>query len=163
MFLGTRIMCGLHRYNEEFFIMATEVELYKSATWRLWNSYRVSQKRPAVHWSITWKLNFNFSNSNYFLSIRSIIRWDIKVWTENLVLKICKNQPKTGYRFWKIAIIPKVTCTFLLFSSSFILFKSVGTKEITILQSYLVVLTISQRKRHYKVYKSSNMHYKLYL
>ena len=32
MSLGTRIMCGLPRYNKEFFVMATEVELYKSAS-----------------------------------------------------------------------------------------------------------------------------------
>ena len=42
-------------------------------------------------------------------------------------------------------------------------FKSVGTKGITILNSFLAVFTISQRKRHYKVCKSSNMHFKLYL
>ena len=52
---------------------------------------------------------------------------------------------------------------FLLFPSSFISLKSVGTEEITILHSFLAVLTISQRKRNYKVCKSSNMHFKLYL
>ena len=41
--------------------------------------------------------------------------------------------------------------------------KPVGTEEITMLHSFLVVLTISQRKRHYKVCKSTNMHFKLYL
>ena len=48
---------------------------------------------------------------------------------------------------------------FLLFLSSFILFESVGTKEMTVLIStFLTFLTIGQRKRHYKVCKSSIMH-----
>ena len=52
---------------------------------------------------------------------------------------------------------------FLPFPSSFISLKSVGTEEIIMLHSFLAVLTISQRKRHYKVCKSSNMHFTLYL
>ena len=31
MSLGMRIMSGLPHYNKEFFVMATEVELYESA------------------------------------------------------------------------------------------------------------------------------------
>ena len=52
---------------------------------------------------------------------------------------------------------------FLLFPSSFSSLKSVGTEKITMLNSFLAGLTISQRKRHYKVCKSSNMYCKLYL
>ena len=39
-----------------------------------------------------------------------------------------------------------------------ILFKSVGTKEMTKLHSFLALSTISQRKRHNEMCKSSNMH-----
>ena len=59
-------------------------------------------------------------------------------------------------------IIPKITFVFLLFFfSSFISFKSVGTKEMAILHCFLPFLTISQRKRHHNVCKSSNMHSEL--
>ena len=56
------------------------------------------------------------------------------------------NWPKKGG-----LILPKHTSTFLLFLSSIISLKSVGTKEIIILYNFFAVLTISQRKWHYKV------------
>ena len=72
-----------------------------------------------------------------------------------MVLKICEN----FINFDELAcILPEVTFAFLLFVSSFISFKSVGTKEITIFHSCLFFLTISPRKRHYEVCKSNNMH-----
>ena len=43
---------------------------------------------------------------------------------------------------------------FSVFFPSFISFRSVGTTEITIFHSFLAYLTISQRKRHYEVYRS---------
>ena len=53
---------------------------------------------------------------------------------------------------------PKLIFAFLLFLSSFISFKSVGTKEMTILHSFLTFLRISQRRRHYEACNSSNTH-----
>ena len=76
-----------------------------------------------------------------------------------MVLKICKIGQKQRINFDELpCIIPKLTFVFLLFLSSFISFKSVGTKEMSILDSFLAFLTISQRKTHHKVCKSSKMH-----
>ena len=55
-------------------------------------------------------------------------------------------------------IIPKLTFAFLLFLSSFISLKSVGTEEMTILHSFLAFLTISHIKMYHEVCKSRNMH-----
>ena len=51
--------------------------------------------------------------------------------------------------FYKLpCIMHKLEFFFLLFLSRFISFKSIGTKEVTILHSVLAFLTISQRKKH---------------
>ena len=68
--------------------------------------------------------------------------------TKKLALKICENPSKTGYiNFDELpCIIAKLTFAFLLFLPSSIPFKSAGIKEVTILDSFLAFLTISQRK-----------------
>ena len=48
-------------------------------------------------------------------------------------------------------IIPKLTFVFCCFFSRFISCRSLGTKEMTVLHSFLAFMTISQRKRHYVV------------
>ena len=56
-----------------------------------------------------------------------------------------------------LSVMPKLTFVFCFFSS-FISFKSVGTKEMTILRSFLAFLIITQRGKYYEVCKGSNMH-----
>ena len=43
-----RTMCAIPHCNGNIFVMETEVELYKSATWRLWNSFSVQTSFAAT-------------------------------------------------------------------------------------------------------------------
>ena len=73
------------------------------------------------------------------------------------------NKCKLRYDSWQFIKINALfgLISLYLFSavfSSFISLKSVGAKQMTILHSFPALLTISQRKRHYHVGQSSNMH-----
>ena len=48
---------------------------------------------------------------------------------------------------------------FSVVSFKFTSFKSVGRKKMTILYRFVAFLTISRRKMHYEVSKSSDMHF----
>ena len=65
----------------------------------------------------------------------------------NLVLKICKIGQKQGINFDELpCITAKLTFAFLMFLSSFISFKSVGTKEMTIVHSFLPFRELVKQK-----------------
>ena len=73
-----------------------------------------------------------------------------------MVLKICENRDVNFDEL--LCMIPKFTFAFLLFLLTSISYESVGTKEVTILHSFLAFSIVRQRKRHCKLCKGWNMH-----